>query len=341
MSTNRAVRRFHSAGEPEVHENVGTVLSLGPLHPNRADARAMFLDHWNVLDAAARRYTQPGVVFLLVDMVGQRPLAELWLSLEADGPQVGILGRHSMAELHVPGSHGDVALRQLALIARRDAAGRAELRVIDLRTGVSPLDERGRALEGALTGAPLFLRVHGVGLVGLETPVGDAWADRPLHALGRLPARRFVDVARPSEVVAPRPLAVAHGGAQGETLVRSFPGASSLGMARLDPGETAVGRVHLEVGRAEVNYPVSERLLERGLLVGRYERCQLALGGEVPSLSRVHLLVVRVGDELLAIDTASTNGIEHAGRRARVVSLVGHTRVALSSDVALTWTSVD
>jgi hypothetical protein len=277
------------------------------------------------------------VVFVLMDLVESRPLAELWLSLEDDSPQVGILGRHSMAELHVPSSRREVALRQLALVAQRGAEGRAEIRVLDLRTGVSPLDERGRPLEGALTGAPLFLRVRDVGLVGLETPVGSAGGETPLAALGRLPPRRFVDVERPSDIIAP----IALDGPQGETLVRSFPGASSLSQVRLRPGEPIVGRLRLDLGQAEVTYPVSERLLERGLLVGRYERCQLALGGAVPSLSRVHLLIVRVGDALLAIDTASTNGVEHEGRPARVVSLVGHTRVALAGDVALTWTSLD
>ena len=48
--------------------------------------------------------------------------------------------------------------------------------------------------------------------------------------------------------------------------------------------------------------------LERGLLLGRYDRCQGRLDDGM--VSRVHALVLKRKDELLVIDTASTNGTD-------------------------------
>lgn len=48
--------------------------------------------------------------------------------------------------------------------------------------------------------------------------------------------------------------------------------------------------------------------LERGFILGRYERCTSQL--DDGRVSRVHALVVGRGEQILVIDTASTNGTD-------------------------------
>jgi pSer/pThr/pTyr-binding forkhead associated (FHA) protein len=56
----------------------------------------------------------------------------------------------------------------------------------------------------------------------------------------------------------------------------------------------------------EVTRHLGEEDLARGVLLGRYDRCVERF--DANEISRVHLLIARVGGDLVAIDTASTNG---------------------------------
>ena len=58
---------------------------------------------------------------------------------------------------------------------------------------------------------------------------------------------------------------------------------------------------------------------------------------EESELSRVHLLLVRDGDDVVAIDTASTNGTLVGGRERRICALQDGDVLSLSSDLELVW----
>ncbi len=77
--------------------------------------------------------------------------------------------------------------------------------------------------------------------------------------------------------------------------------------------------------------------LERGILVGRDDRCSHG-GQDEGNLSRVHLVLLSVDDEVWAIDTASTNGTRaFSGPPFRQLLLSGETQLILADALALRW----
>ena len=80
--------------------------------------------------------------------------------------------------------------------------------------------------------------------------------------------------------------------------------------------------------------PPSEDL-ERGVLIGRYERCQLA--GASGSLSRVHLVLLLDGGDVWAVDTASLNGTIVEGQRISAIQLDRELELRLPSGMGMRW----
>ena len=77
--------------------------------------------------------------------------------------------------------------------------------------------------------------------------------------------------------------------------------------------------------------------LERGILVGRDDRCSHG-GLEEGNLSRVHLVLLSVDDEVWAIDTASTNGTRLLGSAPfRQTRLSGESQLVLADALTLKW----
>ncbi len=76
----------------------------------------------------------------------------------------------------------------------------------------------------------------------------------------------------------------------------------------------------------------------RGILFGRYERCDangLGVMRDI-SLSRVHLLLLDVAGTLHAIDTVSTNGTTIDGQSVRCEALRADATLRLGN-VSLRW----
>jgi hypothetical protein len=84
---------------------------------------------------------------------------------------------------------------------------------------------------------------------------------------------------------------------------------------------------------------VSREQLGRGVLVGRYGRCGIELGGADLGISRVHLLLFRVEERIIAVDTASTNGIWLEGRRvpSAVLESGVRLRIGIRSSIGVSW----
>ena len=72
------------------------------------------------------------------------------------------------------------------------------------------------------------------------------------------------------------------------------------------------------------------------MLLGRYERCGILLA-EGAGLSRVHLLLVRMGGEMLAIDTASTNGTWRGPVEVRTTALEDSDSLELGASLVVHW----
>jgi hypothetical protein len=112
---------------------------------------------------------------------------------------------------------------------------------------------------------------------------------------------------------------------------------TSLRQRRPPPGSRGdrLGLLELAAGGASESYVLHETDVDRGVLIGRYERC--AFGAEDERLSRVHLLIVRDGGEIWAVDTASSNGTTAAGEPIRQHRLGDTTELLLGGRVHLRW----
>jgi hypothetical protein len=82
----------------------------------------------------------------------------------------------------------------------------------------------------------------------------------------------------------------------------------------------------------QTSLPLGATAARRGVLLGRYERCDAA-GLPVLSdaaLSRVHLLLLELEGALYALDTASTNGSWAGAQRMRSARVEPGLRFALA-----------
>ena len=118
-------------------------------------------------------------------------------------------------------------------------------------------------------------------------------------------------------------------------MVRSTDGPVAAVADLCGPDEVSEGVLVIRGPRRTVRRSVGPKALERGILVGRYERC--AVGLDTGRLSRVHFLIVRDGDEIIGIDTASTNGSWIGEREVTLTPLVDGTSISLAHALKLTW----
>jgi len=88
--------------------------------------------------------------------------------------------------------------------------------------------------------------------------------------------------------------------------------------------------------KRQESHRISLERLEQGVLLGRYDRCGIPLA-ELHSVSRVHLLLVQLGEELLAIDTASTNGTCRGQTRIETTTLDDVDSLELGGALQIHW----
>jgi hypothetical protein len=105
--------------------------------------------------------------------------------------------------------------------------------------------------------------------------------------------------------------------------------------ARPGAGGDALGTILLSAENTQIAHRVSHEDLERGVLIGRYERCQLA--GAAGSLSRVHLVLLLDGGDIWAVDTASLNGTIVEGQRISAIQLDREVELKLPSGMGMRW----
>jgi hypothetical protein len=232
-----------------------------------------------------------------------------------------VIGRHSQCTLQL--DDPNVSLRQLVVHWSQES-GVPLIRLWDLHTGRGFSTEDGR-LTRAVAAERLLL-----GSVGRYTlavlPIGpEVPLDDPRLAWASLPERRFAAARLASE----RP----RGGGRDSTDTHTLPPV----VFGADPvlGRVA-GMMRVEGTDGNTECRISEDQLERGLLFGRYERCQLAMVGD-HMLSRVHLMVVRVGEQLWAVDTASTNGTRRNGAPVSASPLQGAASLLLGRECLVRW----
>lgn len=295
--------------------------------PGTLGARESFLVAYERLSLLAGAAPAAPVVVAAVD-----PRARVIGSLALEDRGALVIGRHTECGLHLGAD--TVSLRHVAGLACREQ-GRSVVRLWDLDTGRPFVTEDGQPNEAVIADGPLYVAVDRYALWIL--PTAGPWPARADDAWSSLPQRSFVD-RRPARADAPFRHRTAPPSARvpletDTTVTRVGP---PLLLAEDDAPEIAWGEIRLARGDARERRNVSAERLERGLLLGRYERCGLALAAST-AISRVHLLLVRIGGDVWAIDTASTNGTYRDKKRLGAAVLADSDSLTLSDEVTLDW----
>ena len=101
------------------------------------------------------------------------------------------------------------------------------------------------------------------------------------------------------------------------------------------------GVIQLRFRDKVFNHPVDAVSLRGGVLVGRYDRCDLS-ESQVPMpqvISRVHALFITLGDKVHIFDTGSTNGLAFESFPVRHLALPEQypSTFEVMEDVEMTW----
>jgi hypothetical protein len=315
----------------------------------RPEFHEAFVEHYRTIHSCCHEgLPGPGVVVMAVGPSGFEGSAAILA--KPDGINVITVGRHGYADLFLSDDPG-MSLRQSAILVYPHAAsGPVRFRVLDLRSGRPFEDEQGRQLEALEAEGPVFLRSGAYTLfVFPADPGGPAWSSSPETAWAGIPERRYLeeDVREPGafgrvddlesrfrERAAFNPA---------DTLVLSLPGPVFDHEKLLQDGENPRGRLVVRSAEGELTLLLGRAATTRGVLLGRYERCDGSRFGILSdhAISRVHALVVEIAGQLYVMDAGSKNGIWIGPNRVRVVKLTPGLTVTLAGRIAtLDWSRV-
>jgi hypothetical protein len=257
-----------------------------------------------------------------------------------------IVGRHSSADVFLP-ADPRLSLRHLALLLhRREGEASGAFRVLDLRTAHAFADEDWSPLEAVEARGPVLLWCASLGFLLFPTGgTSTTWPEDAEAAWSRIPERRYVERTPAAELgqgpaagVRVRHVPPPDGDAGATTLVSTFAGPTFPSLT-LDESDPPRGELLVRSASGRVAVRMGGRAARRGVLLGRYDRCDTA-GLSVlldRALSRVHLLVLELDGALYGIDTASRNGTWCGGQRVRAVRIQPGLSLSLAGKATVEW----
>lgn len=342
MSVTRIFRRRAALLEQGLND--GTAVMDGPLlkkgsKPKKIDARKLFVERYDVIRPALECHREQGVIVFAIDQE-ESAVGHVWMRASLDKTRAATVGRHTMCSMVLPPDYKEISLRHLVIMVRAISHTEVRVRVIDLHTSTAFADEEARVMQAVSTEGPMFLSVGRVKLIVMPTegdlPIPESAED----AYACLPERVFMDerpgTAGHRERRADAMLPQVRG--PGATLVRSKLGPLAAAGDLIKDDEKPRGTLTVRAGGGPVRRPVGETSLERGVLIGRYARCDVgATYDEDSRLSRVHLLILADGDDIIAIDTASTNGSLIAKRSFLLEKMTDGLVLDLAGELEVSW----
>lgn len=246
-------------------------------------------------------------------------------------------GRHPRCP--IPLTAPTMALRQLVAHVQRDRSGTMVLRLWNLTRSMPFRTEDGQPTDAVAAEGPLFVSVesYAICLVPLMPPDGCQWPFTADEAWNHLPARevitRLADGSQGAQRL-PRPNTSPR--ARGTRITRM---SAVVPLPEIGDSAEAVAYLQVADGNRGRTYAVTAEALQRGILVGRYDRCGAHVAHD-ERVSRVHLLVVSAEDGVWAIDTASSNGTTMAGGVLDAARLEDGAVLYLADSVAVAWRMV-
>ena len=336
------------------------VVNAGLVLPNARSFALQFRDHYPAIRALGRAIAEPGVLVVAIHQRSHQLAGRLWLRGQCGRSAAAIIGRHGHADLFLD-ADPKLSLRHLGLVLQpltQWEGSHARYSILDLRTGLAFHDENRRPLSAVRVDGPAMLSAAGYTLMCLPTGEPADWPEDADDAWELLPERVYLEEHEAEPDRWHRKALRA--GASGQwlrggddaarkvpTMIRALAGPVAEDAALLLPEESPIGALEVISEAGARQMPVGPRALDRGILLGRYGRCEGAelLGHE--SISRTHLLLYSQGGERLAIDTASTCGIAVAGEdgaleRVRLAKLDGPKTIYLGEGSAtVKWCPVE
>lgn len=330
--------------------NARTVIGAAQRPPGddfRAIARALFVAAYARLAPACRAVDEPGIAILAVDEVSGRPAGLAVLRARVGRPVAAIVGRHDHCDLYLDGS-STLALRQLAIVlgpveSWARGATKVRYRILDLHTASGMRDEDGRGLRGMRAEGPSIVRCAGYALFVLPVGDPDDWPEHADDAWAMLPDRVYFDEldAQPrgtsARLLHPAPPPAPSPSRSRQTLITRTRGPLDTSMCLVDRSDLA-GTLAITGPHRRVHLDVGHDALRNGVLLGRYDRCDVTTNGGDETVSRVHALLLHDDDRLLVIDTSSTHGTRIAGdERERVIVIDRDLELQLGYDTRVRW----
>jgi hypothetical protein len=323
---------YYTGSRGDSHENQRTSLPSMTDREGRLGAlgaREAFITAYPRLCRLAAATRRPAVLVAVVSAYGR----EVRTALIEPGHSL-ILGRHTRCGLLLPTE--TLSLRHLAAHARLEAAGADPvLHLWDLNTDQPFLTEDGQPSEAVISRGMLYAAVGEYALVFMPTRGRSEppWPARAEDAWWELPPRQFIDRSTPlPEQLLPYSVRIEEQRRTSD-ITREKPLQMLYTSERSGP---AWGALTLELGKFTAEFRLSLESLERGVLLGRYARCAIPLS-PLTSLSRVHLMLVRVGQDILAVDTASTCGTRRGWRKIETIALRDSDTLLLPRHLKVHW----
>ncbi|CAN5714423.1 hypothetical protein BH11MYX2_BH11MYX2_04910 [soil metagenome] len=326
--------------------NSSTMMMQAP-RVARVDPRALFTAAYPTFAEACRSVDEPGLAIIAIDEATGKAAGICRVLARVGRPVGAIVGRHDRCDLYLAGRE-ELALRQMAIVVEpvinwQRGATQIRYRVMDLRTHAGMLGEDNRALRGLLCEGPAIIRCGGYTLYMLALGDPSDWPATGKDAWEMLPERVFLNEiaqgtnARLEPVPMPRASGLAGSDAMRQTFITRTHGPRDSGSMLVQSGDT-VGVIELSTPHRQLRMDVGERALRDGVLLGRYDRCDaMGAASDDGTLSRVHVMLVKVENRLLVIDTASSNGTFQNGERVRFAVFEGDGEVRLGKRTFLRW----
>jgi hypothetical protein len=329
--------RFDDSRPCEQLSNLATHAVLVRFPPQPIDFRRLFFEHFDDLRSMISSHADPGC--LVVATSASRIESAAWIKADPGTINTAIIGRHDRCDVVLSGG-ADVSLRQIAaILTLDDARGGVSLQLVDLRTSAGMVDEHGRRWQSLATNGPIAVGCASRRIMAFPVDRARvAWPRKAESAWDLIPDRIY----RESASVPPGASAT-NEGERAATVVGTLPGVIRSRPSMIESDEEPRGALHVRSAGREARWPVGNKALKRGILIGRYGRCDV--GSEPllvdPCFSRVHALVVEVRSRPYIIDTASKNGLAVGSRLVRSCALDEAETVSLAHGNAfLSWQSI-
>lgn len=281
------------------------------------------------------RHHDRGLLLVGVDP-DSRIVHRFWLPLSPE-PSIAVIGRHDCTQLCLP-VHPELSLRHVLVLARW-AHERPAIRVLDLRTPAGFRGEDDERVTAVEADGPMILSLPGCALLllptGKESSLPDVlpraqYMDKRVEGDPGTGVRRF-ELARDAQEDHDRDQV---------THISKLSGIVELPERKLLlQNEEPLGDLLFSAtGEAPRAVAVGPSAAERGVVLGRYARCDVA-GGMLArdELSRVHALVIGDRGRLYLCDTGSTNGVFRNGQEVRITRLERDVVYSLASVVHIAW----